>query len=224
MLFLKKIVGQQLNIDDLTLDMFAIWGKSLGKLHAAAQSYTGVGRPTWQQHLTECTQNIPASELAAHRVITNVRTQLNALPQTPDTFGLIHFDFELDNLLWTPQGITSIDFDDSAWYWFSADIAFALRDLFDDNFRRVDTNSQPFRVFMEGYRAERDISAAEIAQLPLFLMLHHVLSFAKILRALKPTPSLDGPSLEEPQWAETLRQKLESIARAYRSEFIHYTR
>ena len=52
---------------------------------------------------------------------------LGALPVDRDRYGLIHFDFELDNLYWRDQTIGMLDFDDCAHYWYAADIAFWLK-------------------------------------------------------------------------------------------------
>ena len=215
----EAITGHHFDINDLTLNRFNQWGQMLGKLHAATQSYPGVGRPLWHDHLTRLVENIPAHEQAAHETIAKLCTRLNALPITAETFGLIHFDFELDNLIWTNQGLTAIDFDDSVWCWFAADIAFALRDLFDDDVTRIEISSASFQAFIAGYRTERVMTEAAIALLPLFLRLHHVITFAKLLRALEPEHQT-----HEPTWATILRQKLEKKAQDYRDEFIAYTR
>lgn len=215
----EAITGYRFDIEDLTLDRFSQWGQMLGKLHAATQSYPGVGRLIWHDYLTRLVDHIPACEQAAHEAIAKLCTRLNALPITAETFGLIHFDFELDNLIWTDQGPTAIDFDDSIWCWFAADIAFALRDLFDDDVTHINTSRASFQAFIAGYRTEQVITEAAIALLPLFLRLHHVITFAKLLRALEPKHQT-----HEPTWAKILRQKLEKKAQDYRDEFTAYTR
>ena len=50
-----------------------------------------------------------------------------------------------------------IDFDDCATYWFVADIAFALRDLFGDSASQVDFQNAMLLRFIEGYRSARSI-------------------------------------------------------------------
>ena len=192
-------------------------------MHAAAQAYTNSDRPTWRNHIAEVFENLPAHEHEAHEAIAKLCIHLDALPVTVETFGLIHFDFELDNLIWTEHGLTAIDFDDSAWYWFAADIAFALRDLVDDDvakidsIAKIDSSSEQFRAFLAGYRTAKSLTDGEIALLPMFLRLHHLISFAKLLRALEREPPID-----EPAWAAALRQKLEKEVRDYRTEFIAY--
>ena len=208
----EAVSGQQFEIDELTLDGFRTWGQALGKLHTAAQSYSDAGRPTWHDHVAETVASLPVSEREAHAAIAKLRNHLDALPMNEENFGLIHFDFELDNLIWTEVGLTAIDFDDSAWYWFAADIAFALRDLFDDDATNIDLSHESLQAFVAGYRAEKSLTAEEIALLPLFLKLHHVIGLGTLLRALETKPPTN-----EPAWAQALRQKLEQVAQRYRA-------
>jgi Ser/Thr protein kinase RdoA (MazF antagonist) len=215
----EAVAGEQFEIDTLTLDRFSQWGKTLGSLHHAAQTYIGAGRPTWQDHVAWLAESIPASEQAAKGTLDKLRAHMDSLPVSTHNFGLIHYDFELDNLLWTEYGLAMIDFDDSAWYWFAADIAYALRDLFGDDLAKLDLESAPFRAFISGYRTEKDISPEDIQLLPVFLRLHHVMAFAKLLRSLE-----NDDQSDEPAWAAALRNKLELKIQAYRDEFIAYTR
>lgn len=211
----EAIAGQQLDIDALSLEQFGQWGQALGRLHRAAQSYAGTGRPMWSDRLIEAMEYLPTAEREAHEAIAKLHAQLTTLPVDAETFGLIHYDFELDNLIWTPQELVAIDFDDSTWCWFAADIAFALRDLFDDEVAKINTNTAPFRAFIEGYRREKPLTAEAIALLPLFLRLHHALGFATLLRSLEIVPRT-----QPPPWAVALRQKLETMAQQYRNEFV----
>lgn len=49
--------------------------------------------------------------------------------------GLIHFDFETDNIFYMKEKsrFNAIDFDDSMYHWFAMDISSALRDLSKQN-------------------------------------------------------------------------------------------
>ena len=59
---------------------------------------------------------------------------LNKLPQTSDTFGLIHYDFEPDNVFWDEnnQHCTAIDFEDSMYHFFLVDLEQALDALLEN--------------------------------------------------------------------------------------------
>ena len=107
-----------------------------------------------------------------------------------------------------------IDFDDSASYWFAADIAFALRDVFEDDTKNVNLQHEIVQQFIKGYRMARSVDAEELAYLPLFLQLHHLVMFAKLFQSLEPD---EHP--EEPAWVDKLREKLHHKMEYYRNEF-----
>jgi Ser/Thr protein kinase RdoA (MazF antagonist) len=134
-------------------------------------------------------QQLPAHEDTARQLLALLERQVAALPTNAQTFGLIHYDFELDNLLWDDQRVSIVDFDDCAGYWFVADIAFALRDLFDDQPAQIDVADARFQAFMAGYRELRSVTDAELRHLALFLRIHNLVSFAKLLRAADIAPT-----------------------------------
>jgi len=210
----EGLAGEQPEFEALTPAHFTAWGKALGELHTAAQAYLTPGRPTWQDHLTATANLLPAEEQAAQQTLASIREQLAQLAINEQNFGLIHYDFELDNLVWHEEAPGMIDFDDSAWYWFAADIAFALRDLFNDSAAQVDLQHPTFLHFMAGYQAARPIAASELALIPLFLRLHNLVLFAKLHRALTPvSPEGDLP------WVPALRSKLATVMQEYRAGF-----
>ena len=210
----EALAGEQRETADLTPAQFTEWGKTLGELHRAAQHYQTPGRLTWRDHFDQIAASLPPHEQAAQAALDHLTQHLSALPVHADNFGLIHFDFELDNLIWTPNGLGIIDFDDSAWYWFAADIAFALRDLFNDRAAQVELNHPALLAFVEGYRMAKPLAPAELALLPLFLATHNLVMFAKLLRALEA-----GEQPGEPAWLVGLRHKLEAKVQTYRDGF-----
>jgi Ser/Thr protein kinase RdoA (MazF antagonist) len=159
-------------------------------------------------------QQLTAQERAAHQQLARLEGQVAALPTSAQTFGLIHYDFELDNLVWNDQRVGSVDFDDCAQYWFVADIAFALRDLFDDQAERIDLADARLQAFVAGYREQRSVTDAELRQLPLFLRIHNLVSFAKLLRAADIEDAQTAPA-----WVADLQAKLLRKAQMYRESF-----
>lgn len=212
------LAGEHPEFDDLTPEQFRQWGQALGHLHTAASAYSGDGRPTWHDHIAFVASHLPAQETAAHAALARSEDQLNDLPITPRNSGLIHFDFEMDNLLWHDGEIGIIDFDDSAFYWFAADIAFALRDLFHDDAAQVNLTDPSFLSFLEGYRSVRPISDEELQHIPLFLRLLNLIQFARITR------SLTELLWDEPDWMRSLRDRFKSKMQTYRAGFERYSR
>ena len=133
----------------------------------------------------------------------------------PDEFGLVHFDFEMDNVLWADDGrLGIIDFDDAAYYPFVADIALALRDLYDDAIAHIDLADERLQTFVAGYRQAKSLSDEALRQLPLFARLGNLTVFARQIWALG-----DGPEREEPQWTAQLRQALAADHARSRHDF-----
>jgi Ser/Thr protein kinase RdoA (MazF antagonist) len=132
----------------------------------------------------------------------------SALPVNQDRYGLIHFDFELDNLVWREGGIGILDFDDSARYWYVADIAFALRDLFSDG---ANLNDPSFRGFIDGYASQCALDEAAMEQVPLFLRLSRLIQYARMSRSLD--LAVGG---NYPDWLVSLQAKLRGRTNAYR--------
>ncbi len=201
-----------LDIGDLDAPRFRAWGTALGELHAALKDYPGAGtaaRGTWRDHLASAEKYTPKDEPALRREWDRIASALHALPVNRDTYGLIHFDFELDNLCWGDRTIGILDFDDCARYWYVADIAFALRDLFGAG---ADLGHPSFREFVRGYAAHHPLDEALLAQVPLFLSLSKLLIYARLARATDLPADRDYP-----EWLEALNRKFQNWMEAYKT-------
>ena len=99
-------------------------------------------------------------------------------------------------------------------YWFVADMALALGDLFKDNVSQADLQNESFLHFIQGYRTVRPISQEELDLIPLFAQVDHLITFAKLHRTLTPV----NPEGELP-WMAGLRTKLAAKMQIYRDEF-----
>ena len=215
----ERVLGEALEIATLTPALFAKWGRALGELHQAATNYHRIGRLTWRDQLEALEDGLPEQETAARQAAKLLHRQLAALPintdRVKDNFGLIHFDFELDNLLWDGERFGLIDFDDCAWHWYAADIAFALRDIFDDDPAQVNLQQRSVLAFVGGYRQTKALRQEELHQMPLFLRLHNLIMFAKLLRAMDA-----GDAEDDPTWLSDLRHKLQNKVVRYRAGFV----
>ena len=215
----EELAGRQLGVGEMTPEMLAAWGEALGKLHEASRGYSGRGRRSWRDDLVMVAENLPPGERAARKTLRKLEERLGLLPIDDRNFGLIYFDFETDNIIWNEGRPGVVDFDDSAQYWIVADIAFALRDLFDDDPDAVDPNNEAFVCFMDGYCSVRELEPDELGLVPTFLRMHNLLTFAKLHRALGANGPHDGPP-----WLEGLREKLSARMESYREGFLRYAR
>lgn len=210
----KGLDGRQCEIEELCAEQFLLWGRALGKLHQTLKHMPKdlyQNRATWKDHLHFVRKILPESERAAYKELERISTWANELPITSDNFGIVHYDFELDNLFINTDKVGIIDFDDCANYWYAADIAFALRDIFHE---KVDINHPSYQVFLQGYTIETSIDEQVLKNLPLFMRMHQLMMFTKILQ------TVDIPELEEyPKWLKNLRKKLVNYIQKTRTEF-----
>lgn len=210
----EALAGEQYDTDELSPEQWVQWGQALGSLHNAAHGYQSTGRATLHDQLEMINEHMPAHEHAARQALAAVKQQLRLLPINEHNFGLTHGDFELDNLVWNERGVNTLDFDDCAHCWFAADIAFALRDLFADHASEVDLGNDAFGAFVRGYHTARPLAEDEIQRVPLFLRMHNLIMFTKLLRTLD-----GGEQRNEPDWMVQLRHKLLAKLQNYREEF-----
>ena len=138
---------------------------------------------------------------------------MGALPANQSNFGLIHYDLSPDNIRWGGERLGVIDLDDCAHYWFAADVAYALRDLYADRASRLDLRHPSLRAFVAGYREVRELSEDELGGLRLFACANHLLKLAELIIIRD-----EGREPDEPDWVLGLRAKLAGKVEAYRAE------
>jgi Ser/Thr protein kinase RdoA (MazF antagonist) len=213
----EALPGEHLEIENLDQSQFFQWGKLLGQLHNGLKSipeeYRAI-RPNWIDQLKQIRAVLPSDEKSALLELDRILNWAEGVKVGKENFGLIHFDFELDNLKWDQNNIGILDFDDCANYPFIADIAYSLRDLIEEEF---EPEHPSFREFLKGYSSETDPDMNLLADLQWFIRLHKLMTFSKLLQAV------DIPdSPEYPKWLKDLRQKLVRKLAAYRLGFDLY--
>ena len=109
-------------------------------------------------------------------------------------FSLIHADLHAGNLLVTDSGLGVIDFDDAAWGWHMYDLATALVE-----YRDAEDFAALRDAMLAGYREHRRLGDADLAMLPVFLLLRQL----ALIGWLHERPEYRGdPYLEDVlQWA-----------------------
>lgn len=202
--------GEVYEADELSTDACRQWGQSLARLHGEMRelpSALEVSVPTWRDRLDACKPTVARDPLIS-KELADVTAELAGLPEEPDTFGIIHGDYQPDNLVWGPGRIGVVDFGDASRHWYAADIAIAVADLGEPDGILENTRTQ---AFLAGYRAVREVRQEEIGRIPTFLRLHRVLLHVGLIRTLD-LPA--GPGL--PTWMESLIDRLSGRLVEYR--------
>lgn len=125
---------------------------------------------------------------------------LSELPATPDCYGLIHYDFEPDNVFWDEdsRARSVIDFDDCIYGWYAMDIAQVLDCLGDLCAQDMSAD------FLAGYRSVLPFSAKQEALLPLMRRYIDLRSYVRFKHCL--SEEVANP----PEWMIHLRHRLEN--------------
>jgi Ser/Thr protein kinase RdoA (MazF antagonist) len=189
--------------ESLRPEQLAAWGRGMAQLHRASQAYTPGGaftRPGWVDIVEITAAWLPEGETHAQHYLTQAQDWLASLPAGPGDFGLIHWDLCIDNLSWDGRQFHIFDFDDAAYFWYAADLAFALEDVL----AQPEAQRQPvLGPFLDGYRSIRPEIEPWLGTLPGFLQVMNIFKFGRVLHALRSAdPVLDPP------WLARLRQKL----------------
>lgn len=139
--------------------------------------------------------------------------QLRSLPMTSDTYGLIHYDFQLDNVFYEAEqrSFQVIDFDDAMYHWYACDVVTALDDFLNEP---IDLNRSEVQAFLNGYRSIATLSDQAIRQFSCFQRFAKLYKFSKLLRTLEGVDAVQAP-----EWMENLKIRLEYARDGIRQSF-----
>ncbi len=200
--------GDEVDVAGLTESRARCWGQALARLHRdAAGLSAGLGEAFGE---LPDVGRLFADDLPLVEATVTLTDWMGRLPRDPNHWGVVHGDFELDNMAWAGDRPIAYDFDEAAVSWFAADIAAALRDLTDRTGHAAGEHQAPFGAFIAGYRSLRPLDDQDLGRLPLYAGLHAAASVVRISRAL------GDPGRDEPGWLVQLRDKLTRTARAHR--------
>ncbi|GAA3400378.1 GNAT family N-acetyltransferase [Paenibacillus hodogayensis] len=202
----EQAKGIYLSVDRMT-DLHAEkWGTALAELHVLSESYpsAAVAQRSWDDALTfvAAVLHRHPDERGALRELEHVRGQLAELPAGPRLTGMIHYDFEADNMFYESEEARyyAIDFDDAMIHWYAMDIVSAIRDLEEQG---NESARRKIERFLAGYRSVKSLDERYVRLFPLFQRFADLYTLARLLRSLE---KLDIYGL--PEWALTLKNKL----------------
>jgi Ser/Thr protein kinase RdoA (MazF antagonist) len=178
------IAGQELQPGDDLSRWFAPLGEITARLHLQARAWTlphGFARKRWDVgtilgprphwgHWRQAQGLDPAGAALLTRATDILATSLNAYGTGPETFGLIHADLRLANLMTDGKTLTAIDFDDCGFGWWVYDLASAL------SFIETDPRLPDLiATWIQGYTRISALRPEDRAMIPSLIFLRRVL-------------------------------------------------
>jgi Ser/Thr protein kinase RdoA (MazF antagonist) len=164
-------------------------GETTARMHAHVRSWT---RPPWfERHAWNFDTTLgatphwgrwrdgmgmtPEIEKVFAETVALIERRLARFGTGPDTFGLIHGDMRLANLLMDGGTVKVIDFDDCGFSWFLYDCATTVS-FFED----APEVPELIAAWVRGYRRFGSLSADEETEIATFVMLRRILLVAWI--------------------------------------------
>jgi Ser/Thr protein kinase RdoA (MazF antagonist) len=205
------VVFEQANGEHIPLEQMSDfhieeWGKSLAHLHLLSESYTPkeISRRNWVDildYILSVLQRYP-QEHEALKECERMKTWLSGLPSGAGHIGLIHYDFETDNVFYIKEEsrFSAIDFDDSMYHWFMMDITSTLTDL---TLQNDEESIQNIHRFISGYQSVKHLENEYFEMMPQFQRFADLYTFARLIDCME---NMDLPNL--PEWIIQLKQKL----------------
>jgi amicoumacin kinase len=182
-------LAERIPFKDWSDEIFFNLGAAVGKMHHLSQSYLArfpePPRPPWNQggNLFKFEPPITAPPAITAR-LSEVVNQIEELPKSPDSWGLVHLDLHFANFFVDPTNrqVTLFDFDDCACGWFMMDLGMLLFDwsvLAPPEEREVQLQRLS-RPLIAGYQSQKPMDRfwlntipwfAKLLELNLYLML-----------------------------------------------------
>lgn len=187
---MKRYHGSPPSSDMWTPEFYQTWGRVTGRMHRATQQYphwiglpcqdAEMPRPGWEEEIAGFYAWCQDCDVKQQWLL--MKERLADLPLTRQTYGLIHNDNHVQNILWNNGELTLLDFDVANCHFFVNDIAVMLQGVLFDTaggmFRPItnaDLIKSAVQDFMTGYEQEHHLDD---------FWLHHLSTFVSYRRLL----------------------------------------
>lgn len=202
----KRVKGRQINQTDFNHEIMFAYGSALGELHSLSSTYENAPVKRWS-HLNvldwiEVTLKAMGLDQEPIRELGFLKSEFRNIHQTQNNYGLIHFDFEPDNVFYDEGSgqCSVIDFDDAMYHWYVMDIMQALEAIRDET--EKDDISDLEAQFLDGYRSKNLIDEQLFVRKELFRRFANLYQYTRVARAMQEHWE------NEPDWMVMLRSKL----------------
>jgi Ser/Thr protein kinase RdoA (MazF antagonist) len=207
----EKADGKPPGNEQWGASLYERYGRLLGRMHALAKTYVPTDpawkRPEWDDpEMLAIESWLPNSEFLVLDKYRILKSYLDNLPKSRESYGLIHQDAHAGNLFVDDMGrITLFDFDDCTYSWLINDIAIVLFYIVMGAEDQAAFTKDFMTHFLSGYRAENHLEEKWLIEIPSFLKLREIDLYAVIHR------SFDVDDIDHPWVAMFMNNRKERI-------------
>ena len=209
----EGVAGISIEDTDYREKIMIAYGKALGRLHNLSMEYQPENRKwsyadalAWvKKTLAEYKNQCPEKGLLLEKMqrkADEVEQELSKLKQTKETFGLVHYDFEPDNVFYNEEDNSCqvIDFEDGMYHFFMVDIEQVLDSLSEE--LEGEAFEQAKKNFLQGYESERTLEQDYEPKCRLMRRFCNLFSYARLVHCIAEEVS------DAPDWMVSLRNRL----------------
>lgn len=163
-------------------------GRQIGRLHRYSKNFENIETiryiNDWHNNEEyDFLKYIPKEESTIREIAHEVLSTIKNLPQSHSTYGLLHGDLWLENVLVDSDSkLTMVDFQDCEKHYYIFDLAVpiysAMEYSFVGNGNIVDYGRSITKAIIEGYQEENEISQEMLDKLPLFIKLKEIFEYS----------------------------------------------
>ncbi|ABX42914.1 phosphotransferase enzyme family protein [Lachnoclostridium phytofermentans] len=207
----EKVAGKPVEACEYSEKMYHEYGKTMGRMHRLSSGFKPIIKKwTHEDVLNEIETMLTLYHCSnkAKIELENLRVELAKLPKNHLSYGLIHYDFELDNVFYDEKTNTCsvIDFDDGMYHWYSTDIEQFLDSVSEE---KGELEAEQVKIaFFEGYQSEYPIVEETKNSIPLMRRFINLYSYVRIHHCLSDSFT------SEKEWMTELRVKLTNMLKS----------
>ncbi|MBS4196407.1 phosphotransferase enzyme family protein [Lederbergia citri] len=163
-------------------------GRQIGRLHRLTKKFEDIETikyiKDWHDNEEYAFLTyIPKEESSIREIADEVLSTIKKLPKSHSTYGLLHGDLWLENILVDNDSkLTMIDFQDCEKHFYIFDLAVpiysALEYSFVGNGNIVDYGRSITKAIIDGYQTENELSLDMLGKLPLFIKLKEIFEYS----------------------------------------------
>lgn len=202
----SRVDGVPIEDTEMSNEIMFEYGKTLGKLHSLSSKFEPKTKKWTHSEVLDWIASALSEYNAPDYVVSEliaIKSELDGLPANHNNYGLVHYDFELDNVFYDKEKKTCsvIDFDDGMYHWYALDI----EQVFDSLEEKLSGEALQIakNEFVRGYQEKHCYTQEMNTSRPLMRRFINLYGYARLIR------SVAEKFADESEWLVELRKKLD---------------